>query len=181
MMWFYYDHTSWFVNERNQFWKQNEIFKTLRYISPWIVLFICEAPYIRLDIDLSLYFHIFIAVSSHCTNHQIWFKISTKKNFKKLNSGFNGSCSFLKSFLTDKFTNTVLYCLFTWNAHERGPKSNLRFFFVVVHFVSLSSRIPFISPIHPHIPHSNPNNTALKFSNPTFKSPAPQNKNATKT
>jgi hypothetical protein len=51
--------------------------------------------------------------------------------------------------------------LFISNAHEREPKSNLISFF---HFLSFSSCIPFISPIHPtHFTH--PNNTALKFSN----------------
>jgi len=66
---------------------------------------------------------------------QIWFKISTKKNFQKSNSGFNGSCSFLQFLITDIFIHTVLYCLFISNAHQRGPKSNLIYFFFVIIFL----------------------------------------------
>jgi hypothetical protein len=80
---------------------------------------------------------------------QIWFKISTKKNFKQLHSGFNGSCSFLQFIITDTFINTVLYSLFISNTLQRGPKSNLIFFFLFFIFYLFSPRISFISPIHP--------------------------------
>jgi len=69
MMWVYYGHTFWFGNEglfpvRYTFVNVAKLdFKLLQYISPWIVLIIYEAPCISLNIDLSLYSLIFIAVS----------------------------------------------------------------------------------------------------------------------
>jgi len=115
---------------------------------------------------------------------QIWFKISTKKNFKKLNSGFNGSCSFLQFIITDKFINTILYSLFISNTHERGPKSNLIFFFFFLPFF-IFYLFPLVSLLSPqftprfhtptHIHHS------IQIQQLYILIPPPQNKNVPKT
>jgi hypothetical protein len=97
---------------------------------------------------------------------QIWFKISTKKNFKKLNSGFNGSCSFLQFIITDKFINTILYSLFISNTHERGPKSNLIFFF----FFCLFSFFIFFLSYPFYLPNSPPDFTLQLIYTTAFKS-----------